>query len=119
MEMPLIVVCHMPWLSSLFAAAHGNDKQPPEGRLVQNNKALIRLFHGRNLRLVLQGHLHVYERLEWRGVTYITGGAVCGRWWRGSYHGTPPGFVELELHPDRIDACYRELPWDVRRPKNK
>lgn len=115
-DQPLIVVSHMPWLSSMFAAVRGNGQVSPTGRLVQNNKELIRMFLDHNLRLVLQGHLHVYERLLWRGTTYITGGAVCGRWWRGDYHGTAPGFVELELTPDQITSRYVEIPWDVKRP---
>jgi hypothetical protein len=38
--------------------------------------------------------------------TFITGGALCGKWWRGAWHGTGEGFGVLTLRPDRVDWEY-------------
>jgi 3',5'-cyclic-AMP phosphodiesterase len=65
---------------------------------------------------VLQGHLHVNELLRWKGTTFITGGAICGQWWRGPRLGTPEGFGVLTLHPDRVEWEYLTYGWDARRP---
>jgi hypothetical protein len=54
--------------------------------------------------------------LRWRGTTFITGGAVCGQWWRGPWHGTDAGFGVLTLRPDRVDWEYKEIGWVPRRP---
>ncbi len=59
------------------------------------------------LQLVLQGHLHVREEVRWGGTTFLTGGAVSGAWWRGAFHGTPPGFNVITLSDDRVECEYR------------
>ncbi|MDX1934011.1 MAG: metallophosphoesterase [Capsulimonadales bacterium] len=50
-----------------------------------------------SVRLCLSGHTHLYEQLTYNGITYINGGSVSGRWWRGAYHRTSPGFGLLDL----------------------
>jgi len=35
-----------------------------------------------NARLVLTGHIHMTERVEYAGITHINSGAVSGAWWR-------------------------------------
>jgi hypothetical protein len=54
--------------------------------------------------------------LRWRSTTFITGGAVSGKWWRGSWHGTPEGFGVVTLRPDRVEWQYRTYGWQARRP---
>ncbi|MGD2031767.1 MAG: calcineurin-like phosphoesterase C-terminal domain-containing protein, partial [Gammaproteobacteria bacterium] len=76
------------------------------------------LFESHNLLLVLQGHLHVSELIRWGGTTFVTGGAVSGKWWRGSWHGTPEGFTVLTLRGERIDWEYVTYGWKARRPRN-
>lgn len=34
-----------------------------------------------NVKLCVSGHIHVVERLDFKGVTYWCGGAVSGAWW--------------------------------------
>ena len=78
--------------SSFFQATAGHEEAAPRNRVVVNNREVLDCFAKHRLRLVLQGHLHVNEMLRWRGTTFITGGAVCGQWWRGRWHGTDPRF---------------------------
>jgi hypothetical protein len=53
----------------------------------------------RPLILILQGHLHVNEKLQLESVPCITGGAVCGNWWKGPNMGTYAGLGMIEIKP--------------------
>ena len=58
------------------------------GQVVDNNLAVRKLLKDHNLKLVMQGHTHIWETVTFNGVQYITGGAVCGNWWQGVRSGT-------------------------------
>ncbi|MEM8773466.1 MAG: metallophosphoesterase [Pseudomonadota bacterium] len=114
-EMPIVLLLHMPLLTGLFAATRGATFPAERNRVVINNTEVLALFEQHNLILVLQGHLHVAEALNWRGTTFLTGGAICGGWWRGAYFGTEEGFTSITLKDDRIEWEYIDYGWDVRR----
>jgi Icc protein len=78
----------------------------------------VPLFESHKLQLVLQGHLHVSEMIRWGSTTFITGGALSGKWWRGSWHGTPEGFAVVTLRDGQIDWEYVTYGWKARRPRN-
>jgi len=113
---PVIVVCHIPLVTGFFQMTGGIRKPVPGNRGVINNLEVLALFERHHLLLVLQGHLHVNEMLRWRGTTFITGGAISGKWWRGSWHGTPEGFGVLHLNPDKVDWSYHPYGWVAQRP---
>ena len=115
-DTPIILVSHMPLLTSFFQATAGVQAAVPPNRGLVNNREVLALFEKHRLLLVLQGHLHVNEMLRWRDTTFITGGAVCGKWWRGAWHGTPEGFGILDLHPDQVNWHYHTFGWNARRP---
>jgi 3',5'-cyclic AMP phosphodiesterase CpdA len=115
-DTPIVVATHIPLLTSFYQATDGATAAAPANRVVVNNREVLELFDDHNLLLVLQGHLHVDEMLRWRGTTFITGGAVCGKWWRGAWHGTPEGFGVLTLRPDRVDWEYVTYGWVAQRP---
>ena len=115
-ETPIVLATHVPLLTSFFQATAGHEQPAPRNRVVVNNREVLDCFAKHRLHLVLQGHLHVNEMLRWRGTTFITGGAVCGSWWRGRYHGTDAGFGVLTMRPDRVDWEYKEIGWVPRRP---
>jgi len=72
------------------------------GLRVRNGFQIIRLFEGHNVLGVLQGHTHVNERVEWRGVPYITSGAISGNWWEGTHLGTPEGFTVCTVRGGKL-----------------
>ena len=115
-ETPIVAATHIPLLTSFYQATEGATAAASANRVVGNNREVLELFDDHNLLLVLQGHLHVEEMLRWRGTTFITGGAVCGKWWRGAWHGTPEGFGVLTLRPDRVDWEYVTYGWVAQRP---
>ncbi len=116
---PVVVVLHIPLLTALYNVTEGATSRAKPNRVVVNNTEVLALFEEHNLVLVLQGHLHVSELLRWRNATFITGGAICGKWWRGPYFGTEEGFNVLTLHRDRIEWEYVDYGWRARRPAEK
>lgn len=118
-DTPLVIVLHIPLLTVFYEATEGATFGAPPNRVVTNNVEVLNLFRNHNLMLVLQGHLHVHERLQWLDTTFITGGAICGRWWRGPWHGTEEGFNIITLQGDRIDWQYIDYGWEAKRPRHR
>ncbi len=113
---PVVLITHMPLMSDFLSINLASGGEVPPKRGVVNNREVLEVFAGRTLLAVLQGHLHVSEMIQWNGTTFITGGAVSGKWWRGAWHGTAEGFGLLEFHPDRVDWSYHTYGWTARRP---
>lgn len=115
---PIIVVSHIPLLTSFFNASKGATYAARPNRVVVNNREVLSTFKDHNLILVLQGHLHVSELIEWQHTTFVTGGAVCGKWWRGQWYGTEEGFYDIRLSGDRVECSYIDYGWQAKRPAN-
>lgn len=115
-DAPCVVVTHIPFLTSLYQATQGGGTAAPANRVITNTHEVLPLFQNRNVVAVLQGHLHVNEMLRWRDTTFITGGAICGRWWRGEWHGTREGFGVLTLEGKHVAWRYVEYGWKAVRP---
>ena len=115
-ETPIVIVLHIPLLTAFYSATKGTTFQAKPNRVVVNNTEVLALFAEHNLVLVLQGHLHVSELLRWRRTTFITGGAISGKWWRGPYFGTEAGFNAITLRRNRVEWEYIEYGWQARRP---
>ncbi|MFH0909510.1 MAG: metallophosphoesterase [bacterium] len=113
---PVILLTHMPLLTAFYEAVLGATEPAPRNRVVVNNREVLALFEKHNLLLVLQGHLHVNEMIRWRDTTFITGGAVAGKWWRGNWHGTEEGFGVVTIENGRVDWQYIDYGWEARRP---
>ena len=113
---PIVLVTHIPLLTAFFGATKGATFAAPENRVVVNNLDVFKALEKHNLILVLQGHLHVKEMIRWQGTTFIAGGAVCGKWWRGSWYDTKEGFNVLTLSGDQVAWEYLDYGWKARRP---
>jgi 3',5'-cyclic-AMP phosphodiesterase len=103
---PLILTLHAPLLSVRYQAELGAISSAPDDQVTINSNKIINLFKERNLALVLQGHLHVYEEIFWRKTLFLTGGAVSGAWWNGSWLGTKAGFCSVELRKEKPFVTY-------------
>lgn len=99
-QTPIILVTHIPfysvWHQVLKGPAFPLDARALVGNVFEFRK-LLALY---NIRLVLSGHGHISERIQFDKVVYLQGGAVCGMWWKGPVHGNPEGFVQIGCHPD-------------------
>lgn len=116
---PIVLTTHIPLLTAFFSASAGATFAAPKGRVVVNNVEVLDLFKGHSLILVLQGHLHVREMIRWQGTTFIVGGAICGKWWRGPWFDTNEGFNLITLAGNRVEWEYIDYGWQARRPKSQ
>lgn len=115
---PVAITTHIP-LATAWSALHpfppgttpGLSDMP--GQIVDNNLAVRKLFQAHNLKLVMQGHTHVWETVAFNGVQYITGGAVCGNWWRGIRSGTRNGYAVYRVKGDTFSVEYVTYPWNA------
>jgi 3',5'-cyclic-AMP phosphodiesterase len=105
---PIIVSVHIP-LVTAFAAYVPEVVGPPpahHGLSVANAYQVVDLFAGHNVIGVLQGHTHINETVVWKGVPYITSGAVCGNWWKGPRMGFPEGFTVVTVADGKMTTRY-------------
>jgi predicted phosphodiesterase len=111
---PIILCTHIPFATSM-RDSFGPIMGPSPGRVhVINSDLVMKKLRGRPLALIMQGHVHINERLESEGVPCITGGAVCGRWWQGPNMGTYPGLGLIEIHPaqSKKNSLTSEVDWN-------
>ena len=82
----------------------------------QDAKRLVDLFKRHpNVKLCLSGHLHLVEKIEYAGVTYISSGAVCGNWWHGDHHKTDEGYLIADFFNDgSFESQYVAYGWKPR-----
>ena len=104
---PIILVSHIPIATAYDEYAPPVQPAPRRRKnTVINGYAVIALLAGRNVLGVLQGHTHVNETVLWRGVPYLTCGAVSGNWWHGTHLGTPEGFTVVHVEDNRLSTRY-------------
>lgn len=115
---PTIICAHIPAMSNLplgllLARAAGSHQMPhPKNLVCVNGARLLDAFPGHNIKAVLAGHLHHFEKLENNGVTFINSGAVCGNYWKGAMFSSPEGFGVVDLSATGSVAFdYRSYGW--------
>ena len=95
------------------------DKRFKYGKFsIGNAIEVLELFRGHNLKLVMQGHVHHYEIITYKGVKFISGGAVCAGWWEGPLHGMEEGFVEFNITGENFTWKYIDYNWQVPEKKD-
>ncbi len=114
---PIVVVTHIPLVTAVPSYTIPAP-QAASGNGFVNGPAAIKLFEGHNVLAVLQGHTHVNERVEWHGVPYITSGAVCGNWWKGTRLGTPEGFTVVTIAGGKLTTRYETTGFTSVAPDN-
>ncbi len=116
---PIIVSVHIPLVTAYAAYLPEPPKPAAHHSLtVANANEVLDLFAGHNVLGVLQGHTHVNETVEWKGVPYITSGAVCGNWWQGTHLGTPEGFTVVTVANNKLTTHYETYGFKSVDPKN-
>lgn len=104
---PIILSVHIP-LVSAFASYIPAPVKPAahQSLTVANANEVVDLLDGHNVLGVLQGHTHINENVEYKGIPYITSGAVSGNWWKGIRMGTPEGFTIVNVADGRMTTHY-------------
>jgi Icc protein len=116
---PIIVAIHIPLVTAFYSYVPVPDQEPKHhGLSVANAYEVIALFEGHNVLGVLQGHTHINERVMWKGVPYVTSGAVCGNWWHGTRMGTPEGFTVVRVEQGKLSTSYETYGFRTVDPQN-
>jgi len=70
------------------------------------------LLAGHNVKLVLQGHLHLWEKTQYHGTDYVISGAVSGAWWKGRQeNGSAEGYTLCQVRGSEVFTSYVTYPW--------
>jgi 3',5'-cyclic AMP phosphodiesterase CpdA len=115
---PVCVVSHIPIIAVTAITygkppARGQDTILSGGEMHTDCAELHELMRASGkVRLCLSGHIHLRDRCETDGITYINDGAVSGSWWKGPLEGVPEGFGVIDLRPDgTFDHRYETYGW--------
>jgi len=102
---PIVVISHIPIVAvtPMFFRNSFKDNDPDlSAALIHTDLHRLKdLFHQHpNVKLALSGHIHLLDRVQYLGVTYICGGAVSGGWWGGDWHECDEGYSVIDLFDD-------------------
>jgi 3',5'-cyclic AMP phosphodiesterase CpdA len=104
---PVCIVSHVPL--RLFKKEQDKDTAGTAGAkdIVGNTKDLLKILEKHNLKLVLQGHDHIYGAYtDNKNITYLIGGAICGTWWNGPCFNAERGFLYFKVSGDKATFEY-------------
>lgn len=102
---PVCVLSHIPIVCACAMFDGENEKSgnwviPGAWMHIDARRIKDLFFQHKNVKLCLSGHIHLYDRVEYNGVTYICNGAVSGAWWGGQFQETKPGYGLIDLYTD-------------------
>lgn len=98
-SMHVAILSHIPIVS--FCAAMFTDENQPNGDwrisralLHTDSRKLTSLFSKySNIKCCLSGHIHLQDKVEYKGIQYFCNGAVSGNWWKGAFKGFEPAYA--------------------------
>lgn len=114
---PVLILSHIPILSAATFLDGENERSGdwvvPGAWMHIDARKLKNLFKQHpNVKLCLSGHLHLVDRVDYAGVSYLCNGAVCGAWWKGNYHECNEGYALVDLYDDgTFGREYVEYGW--------
>lgn len=121
-ETPIAIVSHIPIISATnFEFAEELKADPRRIVSVSHNhndaRRIVELLRQhKNIRLALSGHMHLTERIDYAGITFLCNGAVSGYWWKGDHLHTDEGYAVIDLFADGSFAHqYVGYGWQVDR----
>jgi predicted phosphodiesterase len=109
---PIVMIAHVPFLSVYYPVLEGRYTSTDT---FSNFKEIWDMFAGKNLKLVLQGHMHLYEEIKVKDIIFISAGAVSASWWGGPYHGTEEGYLLVNVKGDQFDWEYVNYGWEAKK----
>lgn len=114
LEMPAVVVGHIPFLTVTILPETPKDGQfqIPSPNVCRGGQSVAWLFSRYNVKLVLSGHIHMVDEVNYRGVKFVCGGAVSGGWWKGPNRGFEEGFGIVDLYANgQVRYTYYDYDW--------
>ncbi len=111
---PIAITAHVPFVTTLSQWYGGGVNANDDKIAAVDSHKILQLFKGKNLRLILQGHLHYFEALNILGkVMVITAPSVSGKWWRGKQHDVEEGFIKVNIDGDQVGYDYIDIKWEA------
>jgi 3',5'-cyclic-AMP phosphodiesterase len=101
---PSIVISHVPLATSIASYSPGSNSAVYAP--VSNSNQVIPLLEKNNVIALLQGHTHIVEDVHHHGIQYVTGGAVCGNWWKGPQFGDREGVTFVTVENGTVSTRY-------------
>lgn len=113
---PTIVISHVPFATSIasYCPSSNSSVYDPVG----NSESIIPFLEKHNVIALLQGHIHIVENVQHHGIQYITGGAVCGNWWRGTHFGDREGVLFVTVSNGNVTTRYVPTGFQTIDPDN-
>jgi 3',5'-cyclic AMP phosphodiesterase CpdA len=100
---PVCVFSHIPFLAVcpfFFSPKTEVLWRVHDNLLYHDASTILPVFKQGGVKLSLCGHIHMQDRVEFDGMTFITDAAVSGDWWGGPFQGFAEGYGVIDLWPD-------------------
>ena len=103
---PVLILSHIPIMAGCVwdsgaTVTKDNNWEMNGSKMHSDLPRLGKLFLAHpNVKLCISGHIHLVDRYDYNGVSYLCNGAVCGNWWQGNYQETKPGYAIVDLWND-------------------
>jgi 3',5'-cyclic AMP phosphodiesterase CpdA len=115
-DTPTLIISHIPILSAsaILWAQDDRGNFTISGSLMHTDCVKLKDLFAKhpNVKLCISGHLHLVDRVDYNGVTYLCNGAVSGNWWQGRHKDCDEGYVLLDLYDDgSFDHQYVKYGW--------
>lgn len=112
-DTPIVVSLHVPMLSLYYPVVEGNFKGLD---MICNTKEVFEALNPYNVKLILQGHQHIYEQIQERNRWFVTAGAVSAYWWGGAFLETEEGYLLVHVDTDNNFSWeYIDYNWNVNK----
>ena len=111
---PIIVSTHIPFVSTFNQFREGSLAPNEDWMVIVNSMDILEMLSPYNLKLVLQGHLHMIEYINIQNsIEFLVGGAVSASWWEGPREGMEEGFMKIDIRGDSISWNYIDFGWEA------
>jgi 3',5'-cyclic-AMP phosphodiesterase len=100
----IAIVSHIPivsFCSAMFFDDHlaNGDWKLSRALLHVDARTVTQLFSAfKNIRCCLSGHIHLQDKVEYKGIEYYCNGAVSGNWWGGAFKGFDPAYALFDFN---------------------
>jgi 3',5'-cyclic AMP phosphodiesterase CpdA len=96
-HIPLLAVCVF---FDDIGVPIGPEWKVSDGDMHRDSKRILQILAEHRVRLAVSGHIHLVDRVDYRGISFVCDGAVSGNWWKGPREQFPEGYGIFDLHPD-------------------
>jgi Icc protein len=114
---PTVMCAHIPFMSvtvfrNVDVTTTAKDITISRASICRNVGPILSMLRKHEVDLVLTGHQHQSERIEWEKTTHIEDAAVCGAWWKGAHNGFAEGFGIIDVKADgTFEHRYHTYGW--------